>query len=288
MTLHICQSDLARISDADRVLGDIAAFGFQRVRFEVPFDMVYAKPAPSWGSVEKLAALFAKHGLQTLPVLGAHLPLTWRPTSSTYAKFCADAVSILNPDKVELWNEPNLINFWPKADPATFYSWAQAGYDAVMSPIEVILGGMAAAIDQFTGFWKFLVPILGGNKSPETFLAGLHAKAGGRKFYDRIGYHPYSLDGAFKQVTPSLGVMGISKISTMRNLGPLVFTEVGFAGSDNAVRTSLLSAQMGLPPMLGTETYLYCWRDAGGERYGLVDIRNRPREPYYSAVKALI
>lgn len=74
-----------------------------------------------------------------------------------------------------------------------------------------------------------------------------------------------------------------------QDLRPYSFTEVGY----DANKVSLTQAAEHIREQftdLTAPKWVFCWRDTVGDfgNYGLVDAQNRPKEPYYSAVKELI
>lgn len=325
MSLNICQSDLYTLApaDLDRVLRDIRVFGFQRVRWEVPFHVVYKTAKPDWSAVARVLDALDRAGLGHLPVLGAHRqPMGWAPTAATYADFCYEFVGRMNNyplagngvREVELWNEPNLIQFWPKADPATFVTWAIAGYRAIKQhsifgrKTTVILGGLAATETSLTGFWKFLRPAIGYNRKGSEFLADALGAAGGVPFFDRVGYHPYSFDKSGRLVRPTATVPGIAdrvaidtlvdevamqaaidaKSTSYTPYDWVTYTEFGFRGKGTQSQVDWLKAQMLLLDTGRTDLWLFNWRDATGENFGLVDVNNVPKRPYYDYVRSLL
>jgi hypothetical protein len=74
----------------------------------------------------------------------------------------------------EVWNEPNLENFWrDKPDPANYVQLLRATYQEIkrIDPkLTVLLGGMAGI--------------------PWTYLEGIY-KAGGKDYFDVMNVHPY-------------------------------------------------------------------------------------------------
>lgn len=291
MKFHIGQSDLVILGDADRrgVLAAIKDFGFTKVRFEVPFHAWSFPWQPyNWNPLSKTIAAVEAADLEALPVLGAHRPVFWKPSAKQYGEWCVQALNVLNTHQlirqVEVWNEPNLINFWPKASPETFFPFADAAYDRIKAErpeTEVVLAGMAAAA---TGIqW----PFIGGPKDPVAFVTRLTELAKGRKFYDRLAYHPYNLTEGFTLAEPGPDVFGIKALPRVQALSPgvqVLVTEVGYVNTgsldtyqDLAKHLSLLSGQ--------DEIYLYCWRDTGGEKFGLVNTKGAPKNPYHDLVR---
>ncbi len=288
-TLNICQSNLVSLASADRrkMLADMRAFGFVKVRFEVPLHaQLFAGQKYNWDPLRNTMADIENADMEALPVLGAHLPIFWKPTATQYATWAATALAVAQVAQlvrqVEVWNEPNLSNFWPKADPVSFYPFAQAAYDAIKAVYpntEVILSGLAASTNAKPFLWT------GGTKDPVAFLAAMTSAAQGRKYFDRLAYHAYSVTEGWASKRPAPDVFGISRLASLQILDPeLIVTEFGF---NDANASSYIVDQM-IQMKTVPEAYLFNWRDADGEKFGLVDAKNKPKQPYYDTVKALV
>lgn len=291
MKLHIGQSNLVSLQRADRqrVLADMRAFGFTGVRFEVPFHAwSFPWQAYNWQPVIDTMRDVESADIEGLPVLGAHMPFFWKPSAAQYGGWVSKAMTTLQAvqlvRQVEVWNEPNLISFWSKADPKTFYPYAQAAYDSIKAAypsVEVVLAGMAAYDTAIQ--W----PFVGGAKAPDSFINTMTTLAKGKKFYDRLGYHAYNLTEGDRVAEPTATLFGIKMLNTLRQIHPdVLVTEFGFAGPGDAQAVDWLTKELAL--LNADEAYLYCWRNSDGEKFGLVDENNRPKQPYYDAVKALL
>jgi polysaccharide biosynthesis protein PslG len=83
----------------------------------------------------------------------------------------------------EIWNEPNIAQFWsPKPDPAAYTADLKAAYTAVKlaDPSAVVLsGGLSPAGDTATSY------------DPRTFLSDMYAD-GAKNSFDGVADHPYS------------------------------------------------------------------------------------------------
>lgn len=294
MALGICISELAILNPIDqrRVLADAAAFGFRRVRFEVPWVVVQpAKAKWDWASVRNAKSIADSLGIELLPVLGVHTP-TWKWTPTDVAIFATEAAKILRAPAYEIWNEMNLAGYHKDGNAATYVPWLNAAYDAIhaVDPrAKVVMGGLAAAIDAagFNFFWWIGPFGPWRNTSPETFLAA--AKAFGARF-DAAAYHPYSIGPGFDEQPPSTSQVMLARIPTLQaTIGerPLMLTEWGF---NLDKMTQAVAAQRFLTqlPLMGSDSYLYSWRHYGSLHFGLVDAQNRPIQPYYDTVKAAL
>jgi hypothetical protein len=108
------------------------------------------------------------------------------PDPVTYAAFAAIAASHyarLGVHAFEIWNEPNMTAFWqPTPNPGAYAALLKTAYVAIKGvdpAATVVTGGTAPA------------PTSGGDVSPIDFLNGIYAAGGGR-FFDALGDHPYT------------------------------------------------------------------------------------------------
>lgn len=281
-TVGINCTELVLLTDAQRVLSDIAAFGFRYVRFEVPWLQVEpVKGSRDWSHVVAVRDEAARFGLTLLPVLGVHCP-TWAWGPADVKVFATEAAQKLQVPEYEIWNEMNLHAFLPNGDAATYVPWLNAAYDGIKSvqpDAQVVMGGLAAAVD-------YSVPFFFTNTSPETFLKkaiSLNAK------FDKVAYHPYSINQAFVEEPPSLTQQMIAKIANLRAITdkPLLLTEWGWDLDRTTPTQAAAWFRMQLP-LMAERSYYYTWRDYGTTKFGLVDASNSPREPLYSTVRATL
>lgn len=288
------QSNLAQLSagDLDRVCADIANYGFTAVRFAANWGNL----ANFWGSVNygplvNVQRALAKHGLTPLPVVGCHYP--WKHSPASFGAFTKRVVEIFGPlPAYEVWNEPNLKAF-NIGTPKQFLGYLRAAAPHIRAVgSQVIHGGLAACPDHKFLWWP-------QDYSPENWLKGLY-DAGEDNDYDLLGYHPYPLTEAGKFVSPTERPFpfGVGQIAAMnhiryarRDYRLFSFTEVGY--DTDRVSIDLVGEyfrHQHATLMNEGEPWVFCWRDTPGDfgNYGLVDAQNRPKQPYYSAVKELI
>jgi hypothetical protein len=196
-------AELARTLDA------MAATGAEWVRFDFPWASVEpnapvldgASPTTprsfEWSGVDRLVDAAHARGLKVIAL--PYLTPSWaRPAGTNekqppddiglYASFVEAAVRRYAPKGVkvwEIWNEPNLSNFWsPKPDPLRYTTLLKAAAGAVRSVdpgATIVLGGLSPAVDASDG----------NQISPKTFLQRVYALGGGPSF-DAVGMHPYS------------------------------------------------------------------------------------------------
>ena len=86
----------------------------------------------------------------------------------------------------EIWNEPNISNFWkPAPDIAHYTRMLIAAYDA-MKAVDPSITVMAGAFSPYGGPGDNS----GDRINPVDFLAGIYANGGGGHF-DAVSHHPY-------------------------------------------------------------------------------------------------
>jgi hypothetical protein len=120
------------------------------------------------------------------------------PTNvADYANFAAAVARRYGPLGVhayEIWNEPNIVDFWqPKPDVASYTTLLKAAYTSITQAdpsAVVVTAGLSPASDN------------GTNIAPVTFLKGIYAN-GGKGYFDAVGHHPYNFpDGGALKVAP--------------------------------------------------------------------------------------
>jgi hypothetical protein len=185
-------------SDADlaRDLDAVAGTGAQWVRFD--FDWSYIqRGGPSsfdWSATDRVVeAVHARN--MSVVALPTYTPGWARPRGTSdkrpptnpqdYADFVAAAARRYAPlgvDVWEIWNEPNVAQFWQHPDPVAYTRLLQAAATALRAaePRPTILtGGVAPASDSRSSV------------SPTRFVQGIY-DAGGRDSFDAVAVHPYT------------------------------------------------------------------------------------------------
>ena len=154
--------DPASLADLDYAVAKVRAAGIAVV-------MPVADSVPFWASGDPGKVLDA---------LGRRWNKRYRPASmADYADFFAFVARRYAPSGVhvfEVWNEPNLLQFWPSGVNAAEYKlMLQAAHGAIKSAdpqSTVLVGGLS--------------------QHDRDFLAQLYA-AGGRPYFDAVGDHTY-------------------------------------------------------------------------------------------------
>jgi polysaccharide biosynthesis protein PslG len=192
---------LLRGSDADleRDLDLVADSGVKWLRFD--FEWWSAEPEQGrfdWSQIDRVVREATRRDLQILGTL-AYTPEWARPAGAvddkapperaeTFAAFAAAAVRRYAPQGVrhwEVWNEPNIVQFWkPLPDPEAYAELLVAASAAIKAEdpdATVVSAGLAPAADRSDG--KYI--------APRTFLERLYAAGAGPSF-DAVGMHPYA------------------------------------------------------------------------------------------------
>lgn len=259
--------------------------GTQTIRFEIPWAYVEQTQGNyNWATyADPLMNDVVNAGLQP----GALVVIAHAPAWGNAAGLGKFMTALLKRypwiTAIEVYNEMNLAAFGPS--PAVYTPLLISAYNAIKAfnpSVLVVLGGLAACVDatgwfipQFPWFhpWE--------NYSPMTYLKAVHA-AGGTKFYDVLGFHPYSLTSGFLPDVVSPSQLFISMIPTLAQFSgkPLWATEFGFnlATGGNTPQSAATQLGQELDIIKGSpwveRAYVYCLRDNNGEQYGLYDANN--------------
>jgi polysaccharide biosynthesis protein PslG len=199
----------------------------------------------------------------------------------------------------EIWNEPNISQFWaPKPDPAAYTADLVAAYAAIKAVDQsavVLSGGLSPATDTSTSY------------DPRTFLSDMYAD-GAKGSFDGVGDHPYTYPlspddnnagsawSQMSQTSPSLrSIMTANGDSAKR----IWITEYGAPTSgsssvgETAQSTDLVEAisQVKQLSWIGS-FYIYTWTDlsslaATDNGFGLLTEDNT-QKPAYAAVAAAL
>jgi polysaccharide biosynthesis protein PslG len=179
-----------------RELDGYVELGAQWLRFDFNWSGMEPEPGVySWWRHDSVVETASARGLSVLGLI-AYTPAWARPFGTTnkhppsdpndFARFVGETVRHYAPLGVrhwELWNEPNLSNFWqPCPDVEAYASMLRLAYAAVKEAdpeAVVVSAGLSPAVDN------------GCNVAPRTFLAGLYAN-GAQGSFDVLGHHPYS------------------------------------------------------------------------------------------------
>lgn len=187
----------------DRVaeLNHIKQLGFQDVRYNIDWSAVQPDNGTSydWQLFDSVLSDVKQSGLLSIVTLD-RTPMWDRPAGCAssifcapvhpedFARFAAAAVQRYRGDHVkawEIWNEPNIVNFWkPAPDPAAYTKLLSAAYTAIKQQDHsavVLIGGLSGdAEDSGPGYID-----------SRTFLGAMYS-SGAKPYFDGIAFHPYT------------------------------------------------------------------------------------------------
>lgn len=222
-TVGIADSDVYGMTqaDVDKTMDALRAANVRAVRLLIPWAGVEARQGQlDWSTVDKTVNSAASRQLSVVGVVNsspiwAVAPggqyLSGRPASpDTYGDFAAKVAARYQGKiaALEIWNEPNGIQFYtPAPNPAGYVDLLKASYAKIkaVDPSIVVLGGSLGA-----------VPDAGGSTiSPPNFLTQMYA-AGAKGYFDALAFHPYHYstefgDGVQWEGTP------VQQLMAMRN-----------------------------------------------------------------------
>eukprot|EP00775_Hariotina_reticulata_P012900 gene12900-13026_t len=169
---------------AAREAAMLADLGVTWVRFDFPWSEI------QWFGPQEYAISGYDIAVRALAAKGINVLDQMVPPDDSYigafADFCTYLVQRYAPLGVhawEIWNEPNIVNFWATgADPARYTVLLKAAYTAIKAadPLGfVVTAGLAPACN------------CEGNMQAQDFLSGIYT-AGGGGYFDAVGMHPYT------------------------------------------------------------------------------------------------
>lgn len=221
---------LSWLSDKDlnAELDDMVALGIGWVRYDFEWDQIQAGGSTSynWAVTDRVVKAVRAHNINLLPIL-AYSPAWARPVGCTtymcgpanttdYATFAKAAVARYSSQGIhtwEIWNEPNIKQFWqPQPDVLKYASLLKAAYATIKAqdPSAIVIsGGLSPAVT------------INGNISPTDFLSQLY-QAGVGPYFDAFGFHPYSYP-ALPSYTASWNAWG-QMLTTSINLRNIMVT----------------------------------------------------------------
>lgn len=177
-----------------RDLDALQAAGSKWVRLDINWSSIQAGGPASydWAPTDRVVDAVTARGMKVLGVF-LYTPAwarpagtngTYAPQPATFAKFASEAAtrySALGVHHYEVWNEPNIPNFWTDPDVAAYTEMLKAAYPAIK-----------AADPSATVLTAGTSPATTGTSSlaPVDFLKGIYAN-GGKGFFDAVAHHPY-------------------------------------------------------------------------------------------------
>lgn len=197
----------------------------------------------------------------------------------------------------EIWNEPNINQFWrPRPDPAAYTADLVAAYRAIKKvyPAAIVIsGGLAPASDN------------GINYNPVTFVSDMYAD-GAKGSFDYLGNHPYSYPllpdsdnpgsawSQMYQTTPSIRSIMTANGDGAKKIWITEFgaPSAGRPGVSPAAQSETITQALAIADKtdwIGA-VYIYTWRDtsvkASGS-FGLKSFDGSPKPAYYALLAAL-
>ena len=265
-------------SALDQVISSINQVGFS-------IDLIIDQ-CPSWAGVSS-----ADGSVWAQPASAA--------TYATYAAAVAARYGSKGVKYFEIWNEPNINNFWvPTPDPAAYTADLQAAYSAIKQvdpSATVISGGLSPATTTATTI------------DPRTFLEDMYSD-GAEGSFDGLGDHPYSYPllpddeeswsgwSQMSQTSPSLRSIMAANGDSSKKIWITEFgapttgsNSVGEDGQAAALTQAIAQAQSF--SWLGS-FYIYTWADLASEPeidngFGLLTDSNTEKTAYAAVSAAL-
>ena len=184
-------------SELDAVLDDAVLLGVRWIRIDFSWTTIQAKGPTSWAwaGTDRVVEAARARGLKVLPIL-TYTPAWARDAGCTrfscpphsarqFARFAKAAVARYKSRGVrtwEVWNEPNLHQFWPRPNAKRYAALLIRTFKAIRaqdSRAVVLHGGLAALENR--------PPSVG----PRQFLRGV-CRWGACGSMNAVSYHPYT------------------------------------------------------------------------------------------------
>lgn len=281
-------------SDADlaRELDDYVALRARWIRFPVSWSAIErTRGVFDWAGHDRVVDAARARGIDVLAQVvftpewarSAAGDYTVAPADpAEYARFARQVVERYSPRGVkhyELWNEPNLVNFWkPAPDAARYAALVKAAYPQMKAadPAITVLIGATSPVGGYDD------PLCNGgsdngesqNVNPVTFLERLYAN-GVKGSFDALSHHPYERGGPRSTHVCSAWYQMFGTSPSLRSLmerngdgaKKLWATEYGtsLAWVDAATQAARVTESFGLwraYPWAGALMY-YSYRDLG-------------------------
>ena len=306
-------SETARQQKAD--LTAMKAIGIESIRVDADWAAVQPDGPTSfdWGTLDRTVGSIEAAGMSADLVIDG-CP-QWAATADSaassapspaspaqYATFAAQVAARFAPvgvDIFEVWNEPNIAEFWqPSPDPRAYAAVLKAAYSAIKKVVPsatVISGGLSPASS-------------GTNVAPIDFLKAMYAD-GAKDYFDALGFHPYSFPATpdtyepwsawsqMSQTSPSVRSIMASHGDSGKKIW---ITEYGAPSSgpggigEAAQSASLTRAidKARSASWIGA-IYLYTWVDSGnspadhGDEFGLLTGSGKRKTAYNGVAWAL-
>jgi hypothetical protein len=287
---NLSATDLARYLDA------VKASGAQWIRIDFNWAVIQGGGPTSynWGPFDNVVNGARARGLNVLGTIlytpawarAAGTGGTTPPTNlNDYVTFARTAVQHFAPAGVhnfEIWNEPNISQFWaPGPDTARYTQLLKLAY-AGIKQVDPSATVISAGLSPYGSYGQFDAQ----HMNPINFLQGMYAN-GAAGSLDAVGWHPYNFPNG-------LGFYGWSGWSQMTDTSPsarsvmtaagdgakqIWATEFGWpTGSSTRAVSETTQAQMVTDSYAKLKTYswagpafFYSGRDAGTDLFNIED-----------------
>jgi hypothetical protein len=288
------------VTGGEKELDMIAAAGFKFIRMDFEWQSIErTKGTYNWAAYDELTANLEKRGLGALYILdysnslyeesyASKDTITGREQKGTsspqhtesiaaFARWAAAAAGHFKGRNIiwEIWNEPNITNFWkPKANVEQYIALAMATSKAIRAvvPDAVIVSG-------------------GTSHVTFPFLGALLA-SGVLEYLDAVSVHPYreglmSPETAIYDYQKLRGLIDIYTPAGKKNI-PIINSEWGYSSNDVDVPLELHAAyavRMQLADLINNIplSVWYDWKSLGN---GLVTPDLKPK-PAYTAIQTM-
>ena len=318
-------------SQLNATFNDIASLGMGWVRFDLPWSLVQPTGPDSfdWTAVDRVVASANAHNIKLVPILD-YTPGWARPDvcnasdkcgpldPTAFANFAQAAAQRYSSQGIhtwEIWNEPNITQFWLPAPSTKNYSLLlKDSYTAIKtvdSSATVISAGLSPATTS------------NGDIAPTDFLSGLY-KNGAGAYFDAVGMHPYSFPvppstfeswNAWSQMSATSVSLRSIMVANGDSSKKIWITEVGAPTGGPGVMATATNYQLGNSPdhvdealqakiiqdaITTVQTYswagplfIYSYKDNGAAPttienfFGLLRYDGSPK-PAYTVFKSLI
>ncbi|MDO5697723.1 MAG: cellulase family glycosylhydrolase [Dermatophilus congolensis] len=237
-------------ADLERTLDQVAATGVTWFRFDLPWSQISWEPGQAdYARFDRVVDAALSRGLKPLGILSTLAPYA-RPAGAThsygprtdaqraaFAGFVKQAVNRYK-GKVshwEIWNEPNLDQYWaPTPNPADYVALLRVSTPVIRSACPsctIVSGGTGGATDA-------------PDMTPLDWYTGVYANAP-QGLFDAVGVHPYSdlrhgWGGEMSTVPAIRAVMAKGGHASM----PIWATEAGYSTAGQHSVTESDAARM--------------------------------------------
>jgi hypothetical protein len=256
----------------------IAELGFRYVRTDLAWSQVEEAPGVyRFEPYDALVQSLQEHGMGAVLVLaygndlyGGGPPRT-PEARRAYARFAAAAAARYSGRGVlwQIWNEPNLLQFWgPTPDPAAYVA---------------LVAETATAIRKADPGAYVIGPATGG---PEFDLRYVEAvlSLGLVDFLDAVSVHPFGAAYPEAAVPFYDSVKALIRRYSPGRSVPLICGEWGYSIPEEELQALYLTRSLDVNERAGIPlTIWYAWQDDGFQHFGLVDTQDRPKPSLLAA-----